>query len=832
MNSIGHAMKSVGRIICLLFVLGFVSLSHAAVIQIGSTNVNNGASFGVPVTVDAGTNVLGAYLVSIAFNTNVIQFTSVSGGTGAFGTPPIPDGTTNNPSALNTNTPGVLTFIHLQGSSLSSPTGLVSVSRVNFTAIGAGGSSSPLTLSGVEITGTGGNSLSVSTVNGAVNINAIVPPPVAGFNASPTNGTVPLLVNFTDASSGSITNRLWDFGDGSASASVNPSHTYLTNGVFSVSLTVFGPGGSSVTNRPNLVTAANPPPSHTIMIAATDAAASEPGSNTGKFTVTRVGPTNTVLTVNYTVGGTATPGIDYSNLTGNVTIAVGKTNATVTVYPKDDAILECSETVIATLAAGANYSIGSPSNATVTITDNELPTVTIVASDQNASELGPNTGTFTLTRTGCTNASLAVTLSFGGTATMTNDYKSISIAKTIPAGQTSTTIIVTPVADTAVEGSETVIATIVANTKYVIGSPSNATVTIADNVPATVTITATDPNASEPGSNTGTFTVTRTGDTTTALVVSLSFSGTATMSTATVTNDYKAISNTKNIPAGQTSATVIVRPVNDTLVEVPETVIATIVSSSKYVVGSPGSATVTITDDDVAGPAAAAAKTATTSATISTTVESLTAAPWELKIRGSDQGLAYVTFQEDGTLTGHGITTNSAGLCLISGTWTNREGGKVEGTYRGQVGDQPVVEGTVTAVVGTGKLVGEVKTADGTLRLRGIPVSDQPDLSGHWVAQVEVLSTLNRQPSTPFVETYELTVSEEFPGLFRIEGEGSGPLQGAVIASSRNQLNAYMTEPPLKAMSLSGRVDSTAATMVLHGTDRNGNELRITAVKQ
>ncbi|MSR65360.1 MAG: hypothetical protein EXS18_06225 [Verrucomicrobiae bacterium] len=361
----------------------------------------------------------------------------------------------------------------------------------------------------------------------------------------------------------------------------------------------------------------------TITMAANDAAASEPGGNTGKFTVTLTVPTNYPLIVNYTVGGTAAPGIDYSNLTGSVTISVGKTNATVTVYPIDDAILECPETVIATLSASANYLISSPSNATVTITDNELPTVTIVASDPNASELGPNTGTFTLTRTGCTNAALAVTLSFGGTATMTNDYTAISKTKTIPAGQTTVTIIVTPVADAAVEGSETVIATIAASTKYVIGSPSNATVTIANNVPATVTITATDPNASEPGSNTGTFTVTRTGDTTTALVVSLSFSGTATMSTATVTNDYKVISTSKNIPAGTNSATIIARPVNDTLVEVPETVIATIVSSSKYIVGSPGSATVTITDDDVA----AAAKTATTSATISTTVESLTAAP-------------------------------------------------------------------------------------------------------------------------------------------------------------------------------------------------------------
>src|SRR5262249_46994906 len=39
--------------------------------------------------------------------------------------------------------------------------------------------------------------------------------PSANFSASPTIGAVPLTVNFTDGSSGTITNRFWDFGDGS-----------------------------------------------------------------------------------------------------------------------------------------------------------------------------------------------------------------------------------------------------------------------------------------------------------------------------------------------------------------------------------------------------------------------------------------------------------------------------------------------------------------------------------------------------------------------------------------------------------------------------------------
>jgi PKD repeat protein len=97
--------------------------------------------------------------------------------------------------------------------------------------------------------------------NGGVSTNAVTGSaavaPTAGFIVNPTNGAAPLLVNFTDASTGSITNHSWTFGDGNTSGAVNPSHTYSNAGVYSVALTVSGPGGSSVTNLPNLITVTN-----------------------------------------------------------------------------------------------------------------------------------------------------------------------------------------------------------------------------------------------------------------------------------------------------------------------------------------------------------------------------------------------------------------------------------------------------------------------------------------------------------------------------------------------------------------------------------------------
>jgi hypothetical protein len=78
------------------------------------------------------------------------------------------------------------------------------------------------------------------------------------------------------------------------------------------------------------------------------------------------------LTVNYTMGGSATNGADYTAVSGSVTIAIGSSSSTVTITPIDDSQYEGNQTAILTLTANAAYGVGSPASATVTITDNEV----------------------------------------------------------------------------------------------------------------------------------------------------------------------------------------------------------------------------------------------------------------------------------------------------------------------------------------------------------------------------------------------------------------------------------------------------------------------------
>ncbi|REJ52268.1 MAG: subtilase [Microcystis aeruginosa DA14] len=98
----------------------------------------------------------------------------------------------------------------------------------------------------------------------------------------------------------------------------------------------------------------------------------EAGSESSVFTLTRTGDLSSALTVNYTLAGTATPGVDYTNPgAGKATFAAGFSKATITLPTKDDLLSDPSETIITTITAPTGYTISGPDNATATILDND-----------------------------------------------------------------------------------------------------------------------------------------------------------------------------------------------------------------------------------------------------------------------------------------------------------------------------------------------------------------------------------------------------------------------------------------------------------------------------
>ena len=76
----------------------------------------------------------------------------------------------------------------------------------------------------------------------------------ANFKGDVTIGPVPLLVNFTNLSTGDFNTCLWNFGDGQTSINCgNPVHIYIAEGIYDVSLAVSGPDGNDMLNRASYI---------------------------------------------------------------------------------------------------------------------------------------------------------------------------------------------------------------------------------------------------------------------------------------------------------------------------------------------------------------------------------------------------------------------------------------------------------------------------------------------------------------------------------------------------------------------------------------------------
>jgi subtilisin family serine protease len=112
-------------------------------------------------------------------------------------------------------------------------------------------------------------------------------------------------------------------------------------------------------------------PTPSVNLTVIDGSAAEAGDS-GQFRITRTGDQRNPLTVNYTIAGSATNGVDYNGLSGTATIAAMSDFTTITIAPRDDDSVEGIEQVRLDLIAGSGYQFGSSTSGTVTIDDNDF----------------------------------------------------------------------------------------------------------------------------------------------------------------------------------------------------------------------------------------------------------------------------------------------------------------------------------------------------------------------------------------------------------------------------------------------------------------------------
>ncbi|MBD8524602.1 Calx-beta domain-containing protein [Pseudomarimonas arenosa] len=325
-------------------------------------------------------------------------------------------------------------------------------------------------------------------------------------------------------------------------------------------------------------------------------------AGTASVVVQRIGGAASGVTVQYsTANGSATAPADYTSSSGSLSFAANETSKTVTIPIVDDAIDEPNQTFVLSLSSpGGGASLGTPSSTTLTIQDNDpSPNISIGDAQVTEGTGGSKSIAFTVALSHASSSAISVDwATVNGTAVAPADYAAGSGTLTFSAGQTSRTITRSVVTDSIDEPDESFLIRL--------SNPVNAGIADAEAQGSIID----DDAAPSLSIDSGGCSVTEgdSGSTGCAFVLRLSsasgrtvsFNTATTGGTATAGVDFSAHSSTaRSIAAGQTSLTVNVPVLGDTLDEADESFGLTVTGISN---ASPGSLSGqgTIIDNDAA----------------------------------------------------------------------------------------------------------------------------------------------------------------------------------------------------------------------------------------
>ncbi len=113
------------------------------------------------------------------------------------------------------------------------------------------------------------------------------------------------------------------------------------------------------------------PTSINVSVIAEDSSARESTADSAAWRISRSGPLDQPITVNFTTSGTATPLVDYSitSAATSVVIPANQASVLITLTALADALAEGQETRTLTLAPGVGYGLAAPLSATITLAD-------------------------------------------------------------------------------------------------------------------------------------------------------------------------------------------------------------------------------------------------------------------------------------------------------------------------------------------------------------------------------------------------------------------------------------------------------------------------------
>ncbi|HZH27896.1 MAG TPA: Calx-beta domain-containing protein [Azospirillaceae bacterium] len=331
------------------------------------------------------------------------------------------------------------------------------------------------------------------------------------------------------------------------------------------------------------------------------------GTQMATFTVKLSAASASTVTVNLaTENGTAVAGSDYDARTGTLSFAPGETVKTFTVPVRGDTLNEANETFKLLLKAATNATILDHEGVATILNDESVATPVppaIAVSDVSVVEGASGTRQALFTVRLDKAATGPVTVAYAtqdGTALAGSDYQAATGSLTFAAGETSKTVAINILGDTAVETDETF--------SLVLSAPAGATLADATGV-ATIQNDDTAPIPVAPALSVSDVLVVEGASGTRQAVFTVRLDKAATGpvtvayatqdGTAQAGTDYHALGGQLTFAAGETSKTVAVNILGDTAVETDET-FNLILSAANGATIADATGVATIQNDDTA----------------------------------------------------------------------------------------------------------------------------------------------------------------------------------------------------------------------------------------
>ncbi|MFZ6801429.1 retention module-containing protein, partial [Undibacterium sp. Di24W] len=315
------------------------------------------------------------------------------------------------------------------------------------------------------------------------------------------------------------------------------------------------------------------------------------------FTVTLSSASTAPVSVNYaTTNGTAIAGSDFTAVVGSIVFAPGETNKTISVPITADRVFEGAENFSVNLSNPSNAVVANASSS-VTIRDSGL--VVDSVSDATVAEGGNLVFTVSLNGTSTTPTLVNVNAA-SGTATLGVDtgrqefsvnggasWSTLNGPVTVPPGVSSFQVRIATLTDNLVEGAETL--TLSAGTSQNI-SPAAGTGTITESTLITVSISG--PGDVNEGAGTVSYTISLSAASQLPVTVNYGTSN----GTALAGSDYSAATGSITFAPGETSKTITVSIINDSIFEGPENFNVSLSAATNATIAT-GNVGTTIHDD-------------------------------------------------------------------------------------------------------------------------------------------------------------------------------------------------------------------------------------------